>query len=64
MNKLIKKGKIKIIDLPAKREEIKQNQMLLLKDDLNDAETLFEKRKFRGAYIHVFDALERVIDFL
>jgi len=60
--KLIKKGKIKIIDLPTKREEIKQNQILLLKDDLSNAKTLFEQRKFRGAYVHAFDALERIID--
>ena len=62
MKKLIGSGKIKIIDLPTKREEIRGNQISLLNDDLDNAETLFGMKKFRGAYIHAFDALERIID--
>jgi len=59
---MISKGKIKIIDLPAKIEEIKENQALLLKDDVDDAKILLEQHKFRGAFIHAFNALERAID--
>lgn len=61
---LIKKGKIKVIDLPAKRDEIEKNQTLLLKDDLDNVEILLERKHFRGAYIHAFNALERVIDIM
>ncbi len=61
---LIRKGKIKVVDLPAKRDEIEKNQILLLKDDLDNVEILLERRHFRGAYIHAFNALERVIDVM
>jgi len=59
---LIARGKIRIIDLPAKIQEIKGNQVALLKDDIEDAKILLEEGKFRGAFIHAFDALERAID--
>ena len=62
MERLIEKGKIRIIDLRSKREELKNNQILLLKDDLKDVEILLEQKRFRGAYLHAFDALERLID--
>ncbi len=61
---LIRKGKIKVIDLPAKREEIEKNQLLLLKDDMDNVEILLEREHFRGAYIHAFNALERIIDIM
>ena len=37
---LIARGKIRIINLPAKIQEIKGNQVALLKDDIEDAKIL------------------------
>ena len=58
----IKSGKIAVIDLPAKRKEIFSNQLLLLKDDIDNMNTLLQTNKFRGALIHGFNALERAVD--
>ena len=58
----IKSGKIAVIDLPAKRKEIFNNQLLLLKDDIGNMNTLLQSNKFRGALIHAFNALERAVD--
>jgi hypothetical protein len=62
VRRLIEKGKIRVIDLPSKVKEIKENQLMLLKDDMEDAKILLRGEKFRGAFIHAFDALERAID--
>jgi len=62
LEELIKSGKVLPIDLPAKRKELFSNQLNLLKDDLDDMNTLFVKGKYRGAFIHAFNALERAID--
>lgn len=62
VKKLIEKGKIRVINLPSKVREIKDNQLMLLNDDKEDAKILLHEDKFRGAFIHAFDALERVID--
>ena len=43
IKKLIEKGKIKIIDLPSKRREIRKNQILLLRDDWINLKLLLEK---------------------
>jgi uncharacterized protein (UPF0332 family) len=59
---LVKRGKIRIINLASKIDEIKGNQLLLLKDDMEDAKILLEEDRFRGAFIHAFDALERAVD--
>ena len=64
IKKLIEKGKIKIIDLPSKRREIRENQILLLRDDWMNLELLLEKGRIRGTYIHAFNALERTIDII
>jgi len=37
-------------------------QVKLLKDDLDNAKLMIEKAKYRGAYIFLFNAVERVID--
>ena len=58
----IKSGKITIINLPAKRKEVFDNQLLLLKDDIDNMNTLLQNNKFRGALIHAFNALERAVD--
>jgi uncharacterized protein (UPF0332 family) len=62
LEELIKSGKVLTIDLPAKRKELFSNQLSLLKDDLDNLNTLFAKGKYRGAFIHAFNALERAID--
>jgi len=62
LEKLVKSSKVLIIDLPAKRKELFDNQLYLLKDDLDNMNTLFNKGKYRGAFIHVFNAFERAID--
>jgi len=62
ISKLIEKGKIRVLDLPSKIEESRKNQILLLKDDIENVEILLEKEKFRGAFIHAFNAYERAID--
>ena len=62
LEELIKSGKVLTIDLPAKRKELFNNQLTLLKDDLDNMNTLFVKGKYRGAFIHAFNALERAID--
>lgn len=59
---LIRKGKIGILNLPSKIDESRKNQILLLKDDLDNVEILLGKEKFRGAFIHAFNAYERAID--
>ena len=64
LNKLIKSGRVSVIDLPAKRKELFKNQLRLFKDDLDNMKTLFEKDKYRGAFIHAFNAFERGIDML
>lgn len=61
---LIRKGRIKIIKLASKRKEIKENQLLLLKDDWINVKLLLVENRNRGAYIHAFDALERIIDII
>jgi len=62
ISRLIVKGKIKVLELPSKIEESRRNQILLLKDDLDNVQILLEKEKFRGAFIHAFNAYERAID--
>jgi uncharacterized protein (UPF0332 family) len=64
LEKLIKSGKVMIIDLPAKRKELFNNQLQLLKDDLDNMNTLLDNGKYRGAFIHAFNAFERAIDML
>lgn len=62
LKKLIERGKIRTITLPAKIEELKHDQLLLLKDDVKNIEILLSEKRFRGAFIHAFDAMERAID--
>jgi uncharacterized protein (UPF0332 family) len=62
LEKLIKSGKVLVIDLPVKRKELFNNQLNLLKDDLDNMDTLLDKGKYRGAFIHAFNAFERAID--
>jgi len=62
IDRLIGKGKIKVLELPSKIEESRRNQVLLLKDDLDNVQILLERGKFRGAFIHAFNAYERAID--
>jgi len=64
VKKLIERGKIKIIDLPSKRREMRENQILLLRDDWINLKLLLEKDRIRGTYIHAFNALERIIDII
>ena len=64
LKKLIERGKIKIIDLLSKRREIRENQILLLRDDWINLKLLLEKDRIRGTYIHAFNALERIIDII
>jgi uncharacterized protein (UPF0332 family) len=62
LEKLIKSGKVLVIDLSVKRKELFENQLRLLKDDLDNMNTLLDREKFRGAFIHAFNAFERAID--
>lgn len=62
LEKLIKSGKVLVIDLPIKRKELFNNQLKLLRDDLDNMNTLLDKEKYRGAFIHAFNAFERAID--
>ena len=64
VKKLIERGKIKIIDLLSKRREIRENQILLLRDDWINLKLLLEKKRIRGTYIHAFNAFERIIDII
>ncbi len=64
MQELLKRGTIRRIDLETKRDELAQNQLLLLKDDLESARVLLEHRKYRAAFIHGFDAIERIADIV
>lgn len=46
----------------VQREKIFTSQANLLKRDLRDCVTLLKTKSYRGAYIFLFDALERIFD--
>ena len=51
-----------MIELPLKRKEIKENQLKLLEDDIENTRILYERGKYRGSLTHAFDAVERLLD--
>lgn len=59
---MIKSGKVSVIELPLKRKEIRDSQLQLLEDDIENARILYEKEKFMGSLTHAFDAVERLLD--
>ncbi len=46
----------------TEKEKIIKSQLNLLKKDLKDCLTLLKTESYRGAYIFLFDALERIFD--
>ena len=46
----------------AERKKVFSFQISLLKEDLENTSIMIEKGKMRGAYIFLFDALERLFD--
>lgn len=58
----LKAGGLKRLERELDKQEVFENQLKLLSDDLEDANYLLERRKFRGAYTHLFNALERLFD--
>jgi len=53
---------VKRIFSETEKEKIIKSQLNLLKKDLKDCLTLLKTESYRGAYIFLFDALERIFD--
>ncbi len=46
----------------VERKRLLKSQAELLKSDLSNCELLIRNKRYRGAYIFLFDALERLLD--
>jgi hypothetical protein len=46
----------------VQKERVMKSQLDLLKQDLKDCSLLVKSKRYRGAYIFLFDSLERAFD--